>query len=62
MTGSKHKRLLKYRIHSLPIVVAVMDARRPNMQENGRDMAIAPDPIFEICPHDDIRNSDKLGS
>jgi hypothetical protein len=38
-----------------------MDARRPNMQENGREMAIALDPICEICPHDDIRNSDRLG-
>ena len=28
------------------MVVDVMDARRPNIQENGRDMAIAPDPIF----------------
>jgi hypothetical protein len=31
-----------------------MDARRPNIQENGRDMAIAPDPIFEICPDEMI--------
>jgi len=38
-----------------------MDASRPNMQENGRDMAIAPDPIFEICPDDNIRNSNRLG-
>ena len=38
-----------------------MDANRPNMQENGRDMAIAPDPIFEICPDDNIRNSNRLG-
>lgn len=28
------------------MVVDVMDARRPNIQENGRDMATAPDPIF----------------
>lgn len=53
-----HKALSK---HSIPIVVAVMDASRPNMQENGRDNAIAPDPIFEICPDDNIRNSLRLG-
>lgn len=28
------------------IVAAVMDARRPNMQENGREIARAPDPIL----------------
>lgn len=42
---------------SLPNVVDVMDARRPNMQENGREMAIALEPIFLTCPHDNIRSS-----
>lgn len=27
-----------------------MLARRPSIQENGRDIAIALDPIFETCP------------
>jgi len=27
-----------------------MLARRPNIQENGRDMAIEPDPILDTCP------------
>lgn len=35
---------------ALPIVVAVTLARRPSIQENGRDMAMAPDPILETCP------------
>lgn len=39
----------------LPIVVAVMDAKRPNMQEKGRESAIAPDPIFPTCPCDHNR-------
>lgn len=33
-----------------PMVVAVMLARRPSIQEKGRDMAIALDPISETCP------------
>lgn len=33
----------------VPIVVAVMDARRPKMHEKGRDIAIAPDPILVTC-------------
>lgn len=31
------------------MVVEVIDARRPRIQENGRDIAIAPAPIFPIC-------------
>jgi len=31
------------------MVVAVMLARRPSIQEKGRDMAIALDPIVETC-------------
>lgn len=30
----------------IPMVVDVMDASRPNMQENGNDIAIALDPIL----------------
>lgn len=30
----------------LPMVDAVMDARRPRIQENGSDIAMAPVPIF----------------
>lgn len=33
----------------VPMVVDVMDARRPNMQEKGKDIAIALDPIFLTC-------------
>lgn len=45
---TKHCINTEYKVN-LPIVVAVIDARRPTMQENGSDMANAPDPIFEIC-------------
>ena len=31
---------------SLPIVDEIMDERRPSTQEKGRDIAIAPMPIF----------------
>ena len=31
---------------ALPIVVAVMDAKSPKTHANGRDIAIAPEPIF----------------
>ena len=34
---------------NLPIVDDVMEESRPNTQENGRDMAIAPVPIFPTC-------------
>lgn len=33
----------------IPIVVDVMDASKPNIQENGSEMAIAPEPIFLTC-------------
>ena len=45
----KHCLNLENSAQPLPIVVAVMDAKRPNTQENGRDMAIAPEPIFPTC-------------
>lgn len=31
------------------MVEEVMDARRPNTQENGRDMVTAPVPILPTC-------------
>ena len=31
------------------MVAEVIDERRPNTQENGRDMETAPVPIFPIC-------------
>ena len=34
---------------NLPIVDDVMEERRPNTHENGRDMAIALVPIFPTC-------------
>ena len=37
------------KIHSLPMVEEAMDVRRPSTQENGRDRAIAPVPIFPTC-------------
>lgn len=37
------------KIIEIPMVVDVMDARRPKMQENGRDKVIACDPMFTIC-------------
>jgi hypothetical protein len=40
----------KSRKKDSPMVVAVMLARRPSIQEKGRDIAIAPDPILETCP------------
>ena len=40
---------LKNTLLNIPMVVDVMDARRPNMHENGRDMAIAPDPSLPTC-------------
>lgn len=42
----------------IPIVVDVIDARRPNMQEKGRDIAIAPEPILStFCAHtNNMRN------
>ena len=33
----------------IPMVDAVMDARRPRIQENGSDIAIALVPIFSTC-------------
>ena len=33
----------------VPIVVVVMEARRPRTQENGKDIAMAPDFIFVSC-------------
>ena len=35
-----------YQCSNLPIVDDVMEESRPSTQENGRDMAIAPVPIF----------------
>ena len=43
-----------------PIVVDVMEARRPKIQEKGREMAIAPDFIFETWANNDFRNNEKL--
>lgn len=45
---------------ALPIVAAVMDARRPNMQENGREIARAPDPILPACTGTGISNPNSL--
>lgn len=39
---------------ALPIVVDVMDARIPIIQEKGREMAIAPDPSFPTCPYEKL--------
>lgn len=36
------------------MVDEVIDARRPSTQENGRDMAIAPVPIFATCKQTDM--------
>lgn len=36
------------------MVDEVMDERRPNTQENGRDIATAPVPIFATCMQSDI--------
>lgn len=39
---------------NLPMVEEVMDARRPNTQENGREMAMAPVPIFPTCKNNQV--------
>lgn len=36
------------------MVEEVMDESRPSTQENGRDIAIAPVPIFPTCAQIDI--------
>lgn len=45
--------------HSLPMVEAVMDARRPSTQENGREMAIALVPIFPTSVQEERENINK---
>jgi hypothetical protein len=40
----------------LPMVDDVMEERRPSTHENGRDMAIAPVPIFVTCKREKIRS------
>jgi len=43
-------------VANLPMVEDVMEESRPNTQENGRDMAIAPVPIFVTYKKEKIRS------
>lgn len=46
----------------IPIVVDVMEERRPKIQQNGSEIAIAPEPIFLICLREHLKGQIGYGN